>query len=178
MRLPIGWYSVVGAVLVAALGACSPALNWRTLPLGSLRFTLPCKPDQAQRDVVLAGVNRTLEMRGCEADGALFATSRIVVGPTEDTDALVQAWRAAALAALQAPPGKVEEVAPPNYRNLPRARAAAWLHAQGRDPRGSEVEAQLGWLVSGREVFHLAVYAPRLVPATIAPMMTGIDQPK
>lgn len=178
MRLSIGRHSIAGAVLVAALGACSPALNWRTLPLGSLRFTLPCKPDQAQREVVLAGVNRMLEMRGCEADGALFAISRIVVGPAEDADAQVQAWRAAALAALQSPPGKAEEVTPPNYRGLPGARAAAWLHAQGRDPRGSEVQAQLGWLVSGREVFHLAVYGPHLVPATVAPMMTGIDQPK
>lgn len=146
--------------------------------LGSVRFTLPCKPDQAQRDVVLAGVSRTLEMRGCEADGALFAISRIVVEPTDDAPALVQAWRGAALTALQAIPTTVEDVKPPSYRGVQDARALGWLRAQGRQPQGDMVQAQLGWLVVGTEVFHLAVYAPRIAPNAVAPMMTDIDQPK
>ena len=146
--------------------------------LGSLRFTLPCKPDQAQREVVLAGVSRTLEMRGCEADGALFAISRIVVEPTDDAAALVQAWRGGALTALQAIPATVKDVTPPSYRGLPGTRALGWLQAQGRQPQGDMVQAQLGWLVVGAEVFHLAVYAPHLVPNAVAPMMTDIGQPK
>ena len=165
------------SALAIALCACSPALNWRNVILGSVRFTLPCKPDQAERDVVLGGVSRTLEMRGCEADGALFALSRIEVESSADAAVLVQAWRAAALAALQATPATVEDLTPPTYRRLPDAHALAWLRAQGRQPQGGDVQAQLGWLVVGREVFHLAVYAPHLVPAAVAPMMTDIDLP-
>jgi hypothetical protein len=153
-------------------------LNWRNVILGGVRFTLPCKPDQAQRDVVLAGVSRTLEMRGCEADGALFAISRIALAPSDDAAALVQAWRTAALTALQAPPTAVEDMALPNYRRLPDARAMGGVRAQGRQPQGDAVQAQLAWLVVGREVFHLAVYAPRLVPSAVAPMMTDIDLPQ
>ena len=165
------------SALAIALCACSPALNWRNVILGSVRFTLPCKPDQAERDVVLGGVSRTLEMRGCEADGALFALSRIEVESSADAAVLVQAWRAAALAALQATPATVEDLTPPTYRRLPDAHALAWLRAQGRQPQGGDVQAQLGWLVVGRDVFHLAVYAPHLVPAAVAPMMTDIDLP-
>ncbi len=165
------------SALAIALCACSPALNWRNVILGSVRFTLPCKPDQAERDVVLGGVSRTLEMRGCEADGALFALSRIEVESSADAAVLVQAWRAAALAALQATRATVEDLTPPTYRRLPDAHALAWLRAQGRQPQGGDVQAQLGWLVVGRDVFHLAVYAPHLVPAAVAPMMTDIDLP-
>jgi hypothetical protein len=60
---------------------------------------------------------------------------------------------------------------------VPDAHALAWLRAQGRQSQGGDVQAQLGWLVVGREVFHLAVYAPHLVPAAVAPMMTDIDLP-
>lgn len=165
------------SALAVALCACSPALNWRNVIVGSVRFTLPCKPDQAERDVVLGSVSRTLEMRGCEADGALFAVSRIEVESSADAAVLVQAWRAAALAALQATPASIEDLTPPTYRSVPDAHALAWLRAQGRQPQGGDVQAQLGWLVVGREVFHLAVYAPHLVPAAVAPMMTDIDLP-
>lgn len=166
------------SVLAVALCACSPALNWRNVTLGGLRFTLPCKPDQAARDVVLGGVSRTLDMRGCEADGVLFAVSRIEVESAGDAAVLVQAWRAAALAALQVTPATVEDLPPPTYRGVPNAHALAWLRAQGRQPQGGDVQAQLGWVVVGREVFHLAAYAPHLVPAAVAPMMTGIDLPQ
>ena len=169
--------SLAYSALAVALCACSPALNWRNVIVGSVRFTLPCKPDQAERDVVLGGVSRTLEMRGCEADGALFAVSRIEVESSADAAVLVQAWRAAALVALQATPASIEDLTPPTYRGVPDAHALAWLRAQGRQPQGGDVQAQLGWLVVGREVFHLAVYAPHLVPAAVAPMMTDIDLP-
>lgn len=173
------WRRALGyCALAVALCACSPALNWRHVILGSLRFTLPCKPDQAERDVVLGGVRRTLSMRGCEADGALFAVSRIEVASASDAAVLVQSWRAAALAALQATPATIEHLTPPSYRGVPDAHALAWLRATGRQPQGDDVQAQLGWLVVGREVFHLAVYAPHLLPAAVGPMMTDIDQPK
>ncbi|MDZ7939019.1 MAG: hypothetical protein U5M53_12360 [Rhodoferax sp.] len=168
----------VAGALAMTLCACSPALNWRTVGLGSLRFSLPCKPDQAQRDVPLGGTSRALEMRGCEADGALFAISRVVLDRPEEAAELVQAWRTAALAALQAAPAAVEDVAAPHHRKLPDVQAVAWLRAKGREPQGSEVQAQLGWLVVGREVFHLAVYAPHLVPSAVAPLMTDIDRPQ
>jgi hypothetical protein len=171
-RLAICW------AFVTLLGACSPALNWRFVPLGSLRFTLPCKPDQAQREVWLAGANRILDMRGCEADGTLFAVSRVAVDNPQDAAALVQSWRTAALASLQAAPSAVEDIAAPQYRRLPDVQAMIWLRATGRQPQGGEVQAQLGWLVLGSEVFHLAAYAPHLVPAVVAPMMTDIDRPQ
>jgi hypothetical protein len=170
--------AAVCSAVAVALCACSPALNWRALTIGSLRFRLPCKPDQAQREVVLGEVRRTLEMRGCEADAALFAISRVALEPADDATALVQAWKLAALTAMQATPTSVVHVAPPSYRKLPDVKTPMWLNATGRQSQGAEIQAQLGWLVVGREVFHLAVYSPHLVGAAVEPMMTDIDRPQ
>ncbi len=95
----MGRWLLPAALLVAA---CSPALNWRQAPLGGLRFALPCKPDPAAREVTLAGRSVPLDMQGCEAAGALFAISRAQVGDATAVPAVLQAWRSAALAALQA----------------------------------------------------------------------------
>ncbi|MBV4423640.1 hypothetical protein, partial [Clostridium tyrobutyricum] len=46
---PMKWTLTGAAALLIA--GCSPALNWRTVPLpeADLTITLPCKPDQATR---------------------------------------------------------------------------------------------------------------------------------
>jgi hypothetical protein len=59
------------------VGACSPSLNWRAVPVQHLVAMLPCKPDQAQRTVDLAATPYTLAVWGCEAGGALFAVSHM-----------------------------------------------------------------------------------------------------
>ena len=72
---PMKWTLTGAAALLIA--GCSPALNWRTVPLpeADLTITLPCKPDQATRTVELAGAPVELSMVGCDADGATFAVS-------------------------------------------------------------------------------------------------------
>jgi hypothetical protein len=38
------------------------------------------------------------------------------------------------------------------------------MEASGRRPDGAEVQARLAWIISGGDVFHLAVYADQLPP--------------
>lgn len=159
------------------LGACSPALNWRQAPLGALSFSLPCKPDKAQRAVPLAGRNVTLEMQGCEARGALFAISRAQVGDATAIPAVVQAWRASALAALRTDEGVATVLAAPRYGRVPGLASAVWLRVAGQRPQGGVVQAQLAWLVLGGDVYHLAVYADPLGPDMTEPFFTDITLP-
>lgn len=156
------------------IAGCSPTLNWRQAPLGALQFSLPCKPDKAQREVPLAGKSMSLEMQGCEAGGALFAISRIQVRDTAEVPTVTRAWRESALAAMQSDVGAMRAGLAPNYPQLPGLATVQWLHATGRRPQGGAVQAQLAWLVWGSDVYHLAVYADQLSEEMTEPFFTGL----
>ena len=98
---PMKWTLTGAAALLIA--GCSPALNWRTVPLpeADLTITLPCKPDQATRTVELAGAPVELSMVGCDADGATFAVSHAALADPAQVGAALTHWRAAMLARLQ-----------------------------------------------------------------------------
>lgn len=93
-------------LVVLALSACSPALNWREVHLNRLTALLPCKPDQAQRVVHLAGQALALEMAGCEAAGGLFAISHLRVDAIHQVPEVLAAWRAGTLGNMQSTVGK------------------------------------------------------------------------
>ena len=93
MRTRWGW----AWALLLGLAACSPSLNWRTVPVEQLATLLPCKPDHAVRTVDLGGAQQTLSMWGCEAGGALFAISHLRVGSAASSQPLIAAWQQAAL---------------------------------------------------------------------------------
>ena len=99
---PMKWTLTGAAALLIA--GCSPALNWRTVPLpeADLTITLPCKPDQATRTVELAGAPVELSMVGCDADGATFAVSHAALADPAQVGAALTHWRAAMLARLGA----------------------------------------------------------------------------
>ncbi|MBX9817155.1 MAG: hypothetical protein K2X79_03950 [Burkholderiaceae bacterium] len=173
------WATVRRWLLPAALAlsACSPALNWRQAPLGGLSFSLPCKPDKAQRTVTLADRDVPLEMQGCEAQGALFAISRARVGEATAVPEVIQAWRASALAAMRADAAAATVLAAPSHAGVPGLASAAWLSAVGQRPQGGKVQAQLAWLVLGGDVYHLAVYADTLGADMTESFFTDITLP-
>lgn len=146
-----------------ALAACSPALNWREVPLEGLTARLPCKPDRAQRTVQLAGAELLLEMVGCEAADGLFAISRVPLVDAAQSAAILAAWRAETLRNMAA--STVQERAfQPGMATGLRGASAVVVSAQGQRPDGSAVQAQLAWFSTGSGIFHVAVYAPRLTP--------------
>jgi hypothetical protein len=141
------------------LAACTPALNWRQVPLDRINVLLPCKPDRAERTMRVGTREVKLSMAGCEAGGALFAVSHIPLADEAATAGLMQDWRAATLANLHAT-SIVENPLP-----VPTGFTAAnRIAVQGQRPDGSPVQGQLLWLVAGSNVFHLAVYGERLTP--------------
>lgn len=93
------------AAVLVMLTACSPTLDWRavTLPGQGLQASLPCKPEQVQRSVELAGTPVDMHMSGCEADSATFAIACAVLQDPAQTGAALTHWRAAVLAGMQAP---------------------------------------------------------------------------
>lgn len=140
------------------LAACSPALNWRSVTLEGVQAALPCKPDQAQRPVQLAGLDLSLSMAGCQADGGLFAISHIRLAQGAPAQAVVDAWREQALQALGAS-------TPPVALPLAAFGASAGLtvyQASGSNPGGQAMQARWVWVQRDRDIYHWAVYAPQV----------------
>ena len=161
------YLSLLASILPLALSACSPALDWRSVELGGLRTVLPCKPDRAERDVVLAELPVRMSMAGCEAQGALFAISHVTVPVGADAADLEQAWRSAALAQMQASQSEVLTL-----QQRPQSPLVHLTRATGLKPDGSPVQASLAWVAHEGSVFHLAVYA-KATSATLTEPLLG-----
>lgn len=180
MRIPQNARGLGEASLLALLlAACSPALNWRSVPLegAALSVALPCKPDHAVRAVELGGVKADLAMVGCEADGALFAVSqRALADPAQASAALVR-WRAAVLARLGDSARVVlqQDFAPRGALPLP---GAVRIVAHGWRPEGGAVTLQAVWfartLGSQVRLYHAALYTHKARPALADAFFDGL----
>ena len=84
--------------LPAGLAACSPTYNWRDVRVAttSLQAMLPCKPDQGQRPVSLAGQLVEMRVLGCDAGGVTFAIMFADIGEPLRAGAALAQWKAAA----------------------------------------------------------------------------------
>jgi hypothetical protein len=159
---------VAASVTVVAtsllLAACSPSLNWRTVPVTQLAALLPCKPDHATRQVELGSTTHTLSMWGCEADGALFAVSHLRVESPQTPQQVIAAWKIANLRNIT---GATQQALP--FKPPPSAAqsvsSGVMLQVRGLKTDGHAVQAQWAWFSAGADVYHLAVYATQLTPA-------------
>lgn len=161
------------AVLLAALAACSPTLDWRELRAepADLQVMLPCKPDKGARRVPLAGPEVELQVLGCEAGGATFAVLQADVGdPVRAAQALVQ-WNQATLANLKAGSPRATHFVPTGALDLPGSQRVA---AEGRRPDGSTVQGEAAYFARGTRVFQAVVYADRVTPAMAQPFFEGL----
>jgi len=154
----VGGFGQAASVLLLCtlLGACSPALNWRNVTLAGVQVALPCKPDQAEREVPLAGMDLRLAMVGCEADGGLYAVSHIRLAQGAQGQAVIDAWRAQALQGMRATQA-------PRVMPVPAlgARPALMVYqASGINPRGQAVQARWSWVQHDQDIYHWALYAP------------------
>lgn len=109
------------------LWACAPALNWREVrPVDSEGLTalFPCKPDEAQRDIVLPGLPDavTLHLLSCEADGQRWVLSHLHVADVAQVPQALRALAAATRANLEA-----------------ASRVASGAAAGARTPQASEL---------------------------------------
>ena len=151
--------------LLIVLGACSPTLNWRTVDVSGtpLSVMLPCKPDQATREVDWGKGPQPLAMLGCEAGGATWAVSHLLVAQPTDAPAVAEQWQQALQKQLQLAPAASagEAFLIKNGLELPQARHASW---QGRDAQGEAVYADARWFVrlegSGARAYQAMVLSP------------------
>lgn len=164
---------------LTALAACSPALNWRQVPLKSIDTTalLPCKPDRTDREVPLGGEPTQLEMAGCEAAGATFALMAVQLPEGRAPDAVLAGWQQATLQNMQAA-GEVRRQPFVPAGGLPLAHAQR-VAAQGQRADGQAVAAQAVWTAraapgGGVQLLHAVMYAPHLKPEVADAFFEGL----
>ena len=164
----------LGACLcMSLLSGCSPSLNWRTLAMGRLTVLLPCKPDQAERNVALAKQTLAMDMMGCKADDAIFAISHVHAQDAQAVDALLADWRASALAQMRSGPAATSLAQTLGKHPLPMLL----VNAQGLDANGQAVQARLAWVRDGLDLFHFALYAPYIHEDMAKPFFSEIQAP-
>jgi hypothetical protein len=71
----------LGSGLLAGLSACSPALDWRDVPVtDELVLQFPCRPDRVERTVVLSGRDVRARMLSCDAADMGWSATLFDVG--------------------------------------------------------------------------------------------------
>lgn len=173
----VRWW--VGVFVVAMLG-CSPALNWRTVRMDGapLQMLLPCKPDQAQREVGMAGQTLKLSMQGCNAGGATFAVSHVLVADTAQAATVLAFWKTAVLAHVHAADVQEAPFAVPGGWQAPQSVRA---QASGRGADGASLALQGAWFArvdaAGVHLFHAVMLAPRPMPEAAETFFSSLAVP-
>jgi hypothetical protein len=163
----------LAALAAAALGGCTPALDWRELPVGDtgLKAAFPCKPEQAARPVTLLGREVTMNGMACRSGGSTFALMAADIGSPVEAGLALQQWQAASLAALHARESHPSGFHPRGALDLP---ASLQVAASGTRPDGSQVESRAAYFAQGRHVFQAVVLSAHVTPELADPFFAGL----
>ncbi|RTQ30934.1 hypothetical protein ABL840_35820 [Variovorax sp. NFACC27] len=149
-------------VLAAAalLAACSPAFNWREVPIAGagLVAMLPCKADRATRALPLGSESVQVDMTGCEAGGATFAIAHASAGSPAQAEAWLHAWQAATRSQLGA--AQVAESRPSVQRAtaVPAPLQLDALPQPQQQPQGAATQLQVLWFAQSQKDGTVALY--------------------
>jgi hypothetical protein len=148
-------------LLLVALAACSPALDWRELrPAGTaLQLQLPCRPASHERSLALAGTPVQLALYACNAGGQTWGLAAANLQDPARVGPALDELRRSGMANIGASAGSPLPLqvsgATPNERSGRLALA-------GRLPDGQAVQMQLAVFTHGTQVFQATVLGPAL----------------
>lgn len=140
---------------LAALGACTPALNWREIRLDeSARVALPCRPQKDERPVMLAGRSVQLRLRACEAGQVVWAVSSAQVADPGHAQAVAAELQRSLVDNLQGTGTVLPEA--PGTASAQRGLRVR-LAVAGRHADGSALAARAAFVSHEGNVFQLVV---------------------
>lgn len=172
MRLLIAC-STAAALL---LGACSPTWNWREFrPQGTVvRLMLPCKPDLAQRQVVLGGHTLKMSLLSCKAGDATFALAWADLPSPAEVPQVMTQWTDATLGNVEGVAGPVSAFPVKGGNLLPQAVRAS---KSGKQSGGGELSFNGAWFSLGRSIFQASVHGAPQTPEVLDTYFSGIGLP-
>ncbi len=162
-----------GFATAAALCACTPVFDWRSVPLPDTELVteLPCRPGRFQRDVTVADVPLKLFMLSCEAGGVTYGVATAEVGDPAKVDAVLLALRASSAAAIRSadpPAGAL------NLGGVTPFSGNSSAHLHGQRPDGQTVEETIRVFARGTRVFQASAVGASLPDAALKPFEDGL----
>jgi hypothetical protein len=163
-------------MVVPALCACSPALDWREVrPEASGALVLfPCKPSNEARTVTLAGARVRMHVAACTAEGATWALAYADMGDPNLVAPALDSLRSASAANLAASAAVTGPMKVPGMTPNPQADR---LHAAGRMPGGDPVQIDSGFFVRGTQVFQATVMGTSPAPEAVGTFFDSLKLP-
>ena len=162
-----------GSALPLVLAACSPAFDWRSVPLPDTQLVaeLPCRPGRFQRDATVAGTPLKLFMLSCEVGGITYGVATADVGDPRRVDAVLHALRDSAASSIRSADS------PAGALNMPGAtpfsgNSSAHLH--GQRPDGETVDEAIRVFGRGTRVFQASAIGATLPEAAVRPFEDGL----
>lgn len=171
-RLP----APLSIVVIGALVACSPALNWREIrpPDSVVTAMFPCKPDHHSRRVTVAGAELAMQLSSCTASDAVYALSRINTGQADRVTPVLEALRQAAMENIGGPTSVKGVQSVPGMAPHPLAQRLAW---SGVRADGSPIAAQATFFTQGTQVYQATVVSTRLDAEAVDTFFSGLKLP-
>ncbi|WP_432728134.1 hypothetical protein [Variovorax sp. W6] len=153
----------------ALLAACSPAFNWREVPIAGagLVAMLPCKADRATRALPLGTESVQVDMTGCEAGGATFAIAHASASSPEQAEAWLRAWHTATRGQLG------EAQVTESSASVPRATAVPAPQRLETQQQGATTPLQVLWFAQSQKDGSVALYQ-----ATVLGQPSSAEAPK
>lgn len=145
------------SVLLVALAACNPALNWREVRGSDAPYTvlLPAKPTTFARPVDLNGLKVEMSMTAAEVDGVSYAVASAGIADAAQRKAALAAMQEAMLRNIGA--GEPQQRAVVLDGGIPALEVAARGHA-GAAKRPVAMHARFAQ--HGERVFQAVVLGP------------------
>jgi hypothetical protein len=160
-------------LLIAALCACSPSLDWRrvTPPDLGVEILFPCRPSSLTREVALQHGRMPMVMHACSAAGSTFALSSLQL-PTSAASRR-RSTRCATLrcATCKARPSNAQSYDVPGM--TPNPHAGRFV-LNGRRPDDSAVHQHLLLFAHGARVYQASVLGDAPDDAAVSIFFSGV----
>jgi len=167
---------VAAIAAVIALGACSPALDWREFtPEGSgLGMSFPCRTDRHARSLAIAGERVEMEMLVCSSGDATWAVSFFDVSDPARVSAALIAWRTTAIANVQ---GTSAPPLPMQVKGMTPNPEAVKLAITGKLPDGAPVQEHAAFFARGMRVYSATVIGAKPPEPAVETFFGGLRFP-
>ncbi len=109
---PVKFASLLLAMLVLLI-SCSAYFNWRAFKFSEdeLTFMLPCKPDEASKEVQIGEEKQNMTMAACNVGDLNFTISRLKRPKNVTQEAMFELWQKASWYAVSGPQSQETPVA-------------------------------------------------------------------
>lgn len=163
--------ALIGVLL--PLSACSPALDWREVPLasGQLVGLFPCKPSRTERPVPESKAATLATLQVCDAQGMTFAALSLPAPDGRDVEEALTRLIDTAPSRW----GSTDEPSPGTAAaGLPSGTKVSGRRYRRTSDDGAEILTQALFIAHGGQLMQVSISGKRLDEAAVEAFFSGM----